>query len=126
MCLFISLEDRFHCYREQHATGSETHDKLSVLINDVEIVDDPEGIVKRVGGIIGLKPLDHCNDISVRDSCYFSFKKQAPVMIDRSLIENRELNFLDVFDGQDRKMPNNMIKTRAEVVNDLPSKNAES
>lgn len=126
MLPLITLNDAHHLFRKDHRSGRRSEDKLFVLIDNVEIMDDPQGVVKRIGGVIWLKPFDKGKDISVCDSCYFSFIKFAPVMIDRPFVENRELDLPRVLYMLDREVPNDVVKTGSQVVNNFARQYTES
>jgi hypothetical protein len=123
---FIDLNDALHLGRKESRSSSRTDDKLLMFIRNVEVVDDQQGIVKRIGGVIGLKSFNKTKGIEVCDSCYFSFKKLAPVMIGRRFIENRELDFPDVFYRLDGEVPHNVVEARSQVMDDFSSEHAES
>jgi hypothetical protein len=126
MCPLITFEDGPHLDREVHRTGGRTVEKFSVLIDNVEVVDDPQGIVKRLGGMMRLKPLYKREHVGVCDSLYFSFKKLSTVMIDGSFIKDRELDFPDVLHGVNREVPYDMVEARSQMMNDLASEHIES
>jgi hypothetical protein len=126
VCPLISFNDTFHSDGKHGRTCTDADDKFSVLIRDVEFVDDPQGIVNRIGGVIRLKSFDQRTDIKVCDSCYFSFKKLTSVMIGRPVFKNRKLNPPNVVDWLDREMPDDVIKTGSQVMNDLASEHTES
>lgn len=126
MCPLITFQDSLHLAGQRSGRRSDTENKFFVLIDNVEVVDQPKGIVRRVGGVIRLKSLDEGESIRVCDSLYFSFKKGTPAMIDGPFLENRELSLLRVLYGADREMPNDMIEARSQVVNDLTGEHTES
>ena len=53
MRALVTFDDGLHLDREKHGAGGKTENKFSVFIDDVEVVDDPKGIVKRVEDFIG-------------------------------------------------------------------------
>lgn len=122
----ITFEDSLHLAGQSYRSRTDAENKFSVLINNVEIVNDPQGVVKRVGGVMRLKSLYKGAGIGICDSCYFSFKKFVPVMIGGRLIENREFDFPNVLYRYDSEVPNDMVEARPQLVNDLASEHAES
>jgi hypothetical protein len=97
-----------------------------VLIDDVEIVDDPKRIGQRVSGVIGLKFLDQPEGVNILDQFYFSFVTSTVVGPERPVFEHREVNPFVFRCSSNREMPSDVIEAGPEMVDDLPSKNAES
>ena len=92
MCPLITFQDPLHIPGNEHGGGSDAENKFFVLIDDVEVVDEPKGIVRRIGGFIRLKSIDERENFSVYNSCYFSFKSLTPVFIgERVKVENGEI-----------------------------------
>lgn len=54
MCLLVTFEDGLHGIQEYSRTSGRAENKFSVLIDNVEVVDDKKGIVERVGGFVRL------------------------------------------------------------------------
>jgi hypothetical protein len=125
MCPLISFHRPLHVTGYDDGCSSHTKNKFLVFIDDIEIVDEPKGIVKRVGGFIGLKPLNNREDIGVCDSCYFSFKTLSPVMVER-LFKDWELDLSGIIYRQNSEVPDHMIQTGSEMMDDLPSEDTES
>ena len=126
MCTLITFDDGSHLERKKYRTRGKAEDKFSVLIDDVEVVDDVKGIVQRVGGVMRLKSFDESTDIRVCDGVYFSFKHLTTVMVER-LFKNRELNMPNVlYKVLDREMPNDVVEARSQMVNDFASEHTES
>jgi hypothetical protein len=126
MLPFIALNDALHLGRKESRSSASTDDKFLMFIRNVEVVDDRQGIVKRVGGVIGLKSFNKAKNIRVCDSCYFSFKTLAPVMIGRTFIKDWKLDFPNVFYRLDGEVPHNVVKAGSQVMDDFPSEHAES
>ena len=126
MCPLITFKDAFHLDREYDGSSGGKDNKLFVLIDDVEIVDDPQGTVQRVGGIIRLHMFDQEPGIRFCDSLYFSFKSLTASFIDRPFLENRKLNLPPVVYWADREMPSNVVKTRPELMDPLTRENAKA
>jgi hypothetical protein len=126
MCPLIIFDDGSHLDREKHRTCGKAKDKLSMLIDDVEVVDDIQRVVQGVGGVMRLKFFDESTDIQVCDSVYFSFKLFAPVMVER-LFKNRKLNMPNIpYKVFMREMPNNVVKAGSEMMNDFSGEHTES
>ena len=89
-----------------------------MLIDNVEIVDNPQGIIQRVGGIVRLKRLDQSESLDILDQFYFSFVTSAVVRIGRPLLKNREVNPFVFRCSSDREMPSDVVKTGSQMVED--------
>lgn len=127
MFTLINLQDFAHLRGQNDCGCSNANDKFSVLIEDVEIVDQPKGIVRRVGGFIGLKSFDKVPDVWVRDPLYFSFKSSAFVRAEWLFQKNWELDSSNVlYFPRVGEMPNNVVKAGSKVMNNLSGKHAEA
>ena len=126
MLPLITFNDTLHLGRKNSCSGGDTENKFFVLIHNIEAVDDTQGIVDRIGGIIRLKSFDHKTDIDVYDSLNFAFKSFTIVALDRLCLENRKVNRHFILFGPGGVMPNNMIKAGSQVMNDLSSEHTES
>jgi hypothetical protein len=101
-----------------------------MLVESVHLVDDKKGTVLRVGaeGTVWLKSLDECLDIGVQDSLYLSLISGKFFFTNRLNVKDRKLNSVGVPDlllgtGQ---LPDQMVKTRPEMVDDLSRQNSKS
>jgi hypothetical protein len=126
MCPLITFQDSLHLAGQNYRPRTDAENKFSVFINNVEVVDNPQGVVKRIGGVIRLKSFDKSAGIKVCDSLYFSFIKGTPVMIDGPFLKNRELNLPRVLYRAEREMPNDMVEGGSQLVNDFASEHSES
>lgn len=127
MFTLINLQDFAHLRGQNDCGCSNADDEFSVLIENVEIVDQTKGIVRRVGGFIGLKSFDKTSDIWVRDSFYFSFKSSAFVRAEWLFQENWELDSSNVlYFPRVGEMPNNVVKAGSKVMNRLSGKHTEA
>jgi hypothetical protein len=121
----ITFDDGFHvCGKENRTTGN-AHDKFFVLIDDVEIVDDPKRISQRVGGVIRLKFLDQAEGVNILDQFYFSFVTSTVVRLERSVFEHGKVNPFVFGRSSNREIPSNVIEARPEMVDDFACKNTE-
>jgi len=125
MCPSITFENSFHGAGQDCGTSASAKDRFFVLIENVEVVDNPQGIVERVGGVMRLNPFNKRTGFEVCDSLYFSFKTLSPVMIE-GLFKDWELDSLGIIYRPNREVPNNVIEAGSEVVNDLACQHTES
>ena len=101
----ISFQNPLHLTGKNSRARTHTENQFSVPIDDIEVVDDPQGVVKRIGGVIRLQLFDESPNIRVCDSLYFSFKKRTALMIGGPRLKYRELNLpnvLYVLDGAEK------------------------
>ncbi len=103
-----------------------TQHQFSVLIDNVEALDDGQRATERVGGVVWLEAFDEIEHLSVCDSLYFSLVKGNSVFVDRPFLENRELDLPRVLYPVDvGEYPRNMIKAGSQVMHDLPGQHTE-
>lgn len=108
--------------------GSHNQDKIAVLINAVQRVNNGQWVIERVPSIVGLYPLDYPQGIGGRDSLYFSvifgnfvFRRWPG---DENGKGNRQRFGSPVaFSGE---KPCNMVERGPEMVGNLSSKDAKS
>ncbi len=65
-------------------------DKLSMLVENVHLVQDQERTINRVGGFIRLQIPNQRPGVGICDSLYFSLISKNFLFIDRLILENRE------------------------------------
>ena len=87
VCPLITFENVVHLAGENSSPRSDAENKFFVLIDNVEVVDEPKGIVRRIGGVERLKSFDQATDIGISDSLYFSFKSLTPSFIKRFVVK---------------------------------------
>ncbi|MGA7155202.1 MAG: hypothetical protein WBY53_00040 [Acidobacteriaceae bacterium] len=126
MCPLIYVNSRAQMAGQRYGRSSFTKDKFSVLVDDVKVMDQPKGIVRRVGGVIGLQSFDQRPDFAICNSLYFPFVSGKFTFLDRPVQVNRKVHRHVIYLGTDRKMPHDMIKGRSQMVNDLPDEHTES
>lgn len=96
-----------------------------MLIENVEVVDNPQGIVERIGGVMRLNSFNKRTGFEVCDSPYFSFKTFSPVFIE-GLFKDWELDPSGILYRPDGEVPSNMIEARTQVVNNFTCERTES
>lgn len=126
VCPLITFDGFLHSPGENPRSSTTAEDKFSVFIDDVEPVDDKEGVIRRIGGVVRLKSFDHVDDIGVFDPLYFSFKSLNVFSLARLFIEYWKLNPFIFVRGSDGEMPNDMVEAGAKVMNDLSSEHVKS
>lgn len=122
----VSLDD-FHGHLK---TGYVSHnDQFFVFIHHVELMDDVEKRIERVGSVVGLEFFDQSPDANVGDSLYLSFVTRKQVVLRRSVFENRELDIARLFAGAmtgTGKEPSNVVEARPLMMNGLSRQNSET
>lgn len=111
-----------------HASASsEAEHELSVFVGNVHLVQNEKRTIERVGGVVRLKPVDQIADSGVRDSLYFSFVSGNTVFVGWPNFNNREFDSPRKISPVSlvRELPNDMIQTGSQVVNDLPREHAK-
>ena len=114
--------------RERGIGTSRDDGEFSMLIESVHIVDDANRIVNSiVPSMVGLQTINQRDDITIRNSLYFSVVSGALVFRKRLAVD-RELNGVLVVDSRLRtgKVPNEMIQARPEVMDNLSAENTET
>jgi hypothetical protein len=106
----------------------EAQDEFSVLIDNVYIVDREQGAIDRIGGVVRLKRFDQAQNVGVCNSLYFSFTSLNVVFVDWPRFENGEFDSLEMLSpvGFAGELPNNMVKTRPQVMRNLADENTEA
>jgi hypothetical protein len=125
MLPLITFKQSLHGARQNCRSCPDAEDGFSMLIENVEVVDDPKRVVKRIGGVMRLKPFNKRPDFGVCDSLYFSFKTFSPVMIE-GIFKDWKLDSSGIIYRPDREMPCDMIEAGAQVMNDFTCEHAES
>jgi hypothetical protein len=110
-------------------SASNAQDKLPVFVRNIHAVKSIKGVFERLGGVIRLKPIDHIADGGVRDSLYFSFVTGKTVFVPWPRFEDGEFDEVPtlpcpIFEG--RKVPCNVVQTRAQVVDNFTDQDAKS
>jgi hypothetical protein len=121
MCALISLDDSLNGLPPSHAPGRRIQDKLSVFIENIHVVNDREGEVDVVRGVVRLKTFNQPPNAGICDSLYFCFVSGELLLVDRLEVKDRELNFSGMFDPGIRggEMPCQMIEGGPQMVDDL-------
>jgi hypothetical protein len=113
MFSLIAFNDPLHLDGVYPRCGTSADNELSMLINNVEVVDNPEEIIKWIGGFVRLESLYKRTDLEVGDSLYFPLKSSTSIRIGGLFVKDRELDFSDVFYSADREMPRNVVEARS-------------
>lgn len=102
--------------------------QFSMLVDNVEVVDSKEHRIRRVRTAIWLKLLDEIENPGVCDSLYFSFILGEHVRRVWWAFEDREFNVPNLIAPVRviREMPDDVVETRSEMVDDLPGQDIES
>lgn len=123
----ITIQNPTHLTRKGLGLRGGTEDKFSVLIDDVEIVENKEGGVRRVGGIIRLKSFDQGKRFWILDSLYFSFINGTQALIGGPGLEYGKLNLPRVLYARDiRELPCDVVEAGSQLVADLANEHTES
>lgn len=128
MCALVTFNDGSHGRREHPASGAVGQDEFSVLIDNIHVVEDRKGVINKVGGVVRLKPLYQVAPAGICDSLYFSFISGNLLFLDRLVVENGKLDFDEMLEPRFRcgELPDQMIQTRPQMVDDLTRENAKS
>lgn len=126
MCPLITFNDGHEFDGNNSSTSIDTKEGLLMLIDNVEVVDDKQRVIKRVGGVVRLKPLDLFSSFSVDNPLYVSVISGNFLFLNRLFREDRKLNRHLVQLGADRELPNDMVETGSQMMNNLTGEDAES
>lgn len=107
----------------------EYHDQLSVLVDNVQLLDDPKGIIERLRtSVVRLKFFDDVPGGRTGDSLYFSLVSGNVVLGDGFNFEDRKLNtpWSGLPDRRTGKLPDDMIESGSKMVDNFSSQNTET
>lgn len=125
---FIHHGPVHHSDGEHEGTSGRNDNQCAVLVNNVEIMDGEQQGIQRTGaGVIWLHPLDKLKNAGVGDSLYFSFVLGEHVRRRWPFFQDGKLNLCDVLPPVVgiREVPDNMIKARSEMVDNLAGEHAK-
>jgi hypothetical protein len=126
MCPLITFNDGLQGYRDHSRTSGGAEKEFFMLIDNVEVVDDPQGVVKRIGGLIRLKFFNQGADLGVRDPLYLSLKSGRFLWLEGLFVKHRKVNWHVVLLGASGEMPNYMIKAGSQMMDDFAREHSES
>jgi hypothetical protein len=126
MCPLITFNEGLHGYREHSRTSGGAEKEFFMLIDNVEVVDDPQGVVKRIGGLIRLKFFNQGADLGVRDPLYLSLKSGRFLWLEGLFVKHQKVNWHVVLLGASGEMPNYMIKAGSQMMDDFAREHSES
>jgi hypothetical protein len=111
---------------DSHRTG--TQDELSVLIDNVHIVNDPDRCIGSIRSVVWLKVVNESKNVGIRNPLYFSFVSGKCIFLDRLITENRKLDLPKAVAPVliARKLPDDMVETGTQVVDNFTDEDAES
>ena len=125
MCFLITVNDGLQRVWEQANTCVQTEQEFSMLIDNVEVVDDPEGTVRRIGGVIRLKSFDQNPNIGIRNLLYLSLKSGNVSFINRLFAQDRKINRHLVYLGASGEVPNDVVEAGSQMMNNFTSEHTE-
>jgi hypothetical protein len=102
--------------------------EFPVFIDNIHVVKDTKGTVERVGGFVWLKPFNEVAHSGICDSLYFSFIFGNTVFIDWLNINNwkADIRMTSSVPGfVCGELPNGMIETGPQVMDNLTRKHTE-
>lgn len=108
--------------------GTHNNDEFSVLIDNVEIVNDEQQRIDRVSAGVWLKELDEITHGGFGDSLYFSFVSGKKCLRGWPRLKDGKLDpspiRAAITDG--RENPNDVIEDRSEVMNNFAREHGEA
>jgi len=126
MCPLITFDNRLHFYGKHDGASGEAQEQFLVFVDNIEVMDEGKGIVKRVGGFIRLEPYDQSSDILICNSLYLSIKSGNFFFLDGLFGKNWEIHRHIVLLGASGEVPNDVVEARSQMVNGLTGEDAES
>ncbi len=119
------------CEGERKLKCSARNDdsQFAVLVNDVQVMDSRQHEIHGIRStIVGLELLDKIPNLGIPDSLYFSFVLGKYVRLRWTLLQEGKLNQPEVLPSvlRIREVPNDVIETRSEVVDNLAREDAKS
>jgi len=114
--------------RELDLDGTSDDHQFPMLIESVHVMDDTKRVLKRVRSLVWLQLFDDGKDVGLRNSPYFSVISSQFVFRKRFRREDGELQriFVQRFGRVAGEVPDDMVKTRPQMVDNFASQNAEA
>lgn len=106
----------------------DNDDEFSVLVGNVEVMNDEKQRVDRISAVVWLKPFDEIANGGFSDALYFSFITGKKLFLRWPRLKDGELDPPPIrlpitgFGEQ----PNKVIEARSEVMNNFPGKHSEA
>ena len=113
--------------RKEEVRASANNYELPVLVESIHIVDDAERVIPSIApSLVWLHIFDTLEDFGFRDSLYFSVVNARFIFRAGKLPENRKFDgiFMLLPVGVAGEMPDDVVETRTQVVNDLAAQDA--
>lgn len=108
-------------HRDLNCRGADHDYKLSVLVDNVRLVNYEHHRVDGIGAVIWLKPFDEITDCRLSDSLYFSLVTGEKLFLRWPRLKDGKLNPFQVglpITGIG-ELPDDVIENRPQLVNDL-------
>lgn len=124
----VTHEPVVHFVRDRNCACGNTEQGVSVLVRNIEFVEDGKRVADRFTGVVRLKHFDENQGSRIGNSLYMSFVSGASRFVRWPHFKHGkfDLCWLGKSIPIRTELPNNMVKDGTQMMENLPSEDAEA